>query len=508
MYYDSDEDIFKTVDYVVKDGRLILPIPTVGIATVPYQFVNIEHLNEFYKREVKDKVTIESIFDNNLAIFARYNKQPRDILVSRAAAGIVSHFVDLFAIIAYLASMGKSGTGKSTELLTMLMLAYRPISLTNPNAAQAIRLFGNVEPVQYTLFIDEADKLDTDKDIISMVKDGYYYKGTWQKVNDETRELDFYFIYSMKFLAAEQVPNEWKTMGFYSRTLINITTTQKLSSCDPNIKNLSMDGGKNLSSEDRKWKNLILKNRKQALLYRMVHYNDKQVELDINVTGRDRELVYPFIQLFYGTKYQQLMIETMQNLLTAMNTQRRHGASGQSVSSWLYFYSKQRAMKSGYRNSGKNSLKMIPLVTYRRDASGGKTWIESLDYGVITQLMIREELKNNVAAQNKTAKHTKSGNLWVIDLVNMTNRLVSYDENSNRIIVKKIIGEDEGEGGEGSEPSGESTLHILKNSKIPDIEKPDANSDKWMKLVSALEALEIDENKKVVSTSPSPETLT
>ena len=199
MHYDNDEDIFKTVDYVVKDGRLILPIPTVGIATVPYQFVNIEHLNEFYKREVKDKVTIESMFDNNLAIFARYNKQPRDILVSRAGAGIVSHFVDLFAIIAYLASMGKSGTGKSTELLTMLMLAYRPISLTNPNAAQAIRLFGNVEPVQYTLFIDEADKLDTDKDIISMVKDGYYYKGTWQKVNDETRELDFYFIYSMKF---------------------------------------------------------------------------------------------------------------------------------------------------------------------------------------------------------------------------------------------------------------------------------------------------------------------
>ena len=420
----------------------------------------------------------------------------------------MSHFVDLFAIIAYLASMGKSGTGKSTELLTMLMLAYRPISLTNPNAAQAIRLFGNVEPMQYTLFIDEADKLDTDKDIISMVKDGYYYKGTWQKVNDETRELDFYFIYSMKFWAAEQVPNEWKTMGFYSRTLINITTTQKLNSCDPNIKNLSMDGGKNLSTEDRKWKNLILKNRKQALLFRMVHYNDKRVELDINVTGRDRELVYPFLQLFYGTKYQQLMIETMQNLLTAMNTQRRHGASAAICIKLALFLVKTKSNEIRLQEFWEELIKDDSFGTYRRDASGSKTWIESLDYGEITQLMIREELKNNVSAQNKTAKHTKSCNLWVIELVNLTNRLVSYAENSNRIIVKKIIGEDEGEGGEGSEPSGESTLHILKNSKIPDIEKPDANSDKWMKLVSALEALEIDEHKKVMSTSPSLETLT
>ena len=269
-----------------------------------------------------------------------------------------------------------------------------------------------------------------------------------------------------------------------------------------------MDGGKNLSPEDRKWKNLILKNRKQALLYRMVHYNDKRVELDINVTGRDRELVYPFIQLFYGTKYQQLMIETMQNLLTAMNAQRRHGASPAICIKLAIFLLKTKSNEIRFQEFWEELIKDDSFGTYRRDASGSKTWIESLDYGEITQLMIREELKNNVSAQNKTPKHTKSGNLWVFDLVNLTNRLVSYAENSNRIIVKKIIGEDEGEGGEGSEPSGESTLQILKNSKIPDIEKLDVYSDKWMKLVSALEALEIDEHKKVVSTSPTPETLT
>lgn len=84
VYFDKERDEFRAVDYVIKDNRVILPTPSAGTPSIPYEFVNIEHLNLFYKREVKNKVTISALFENFLHIFKHYNKQPVYICVSRA----------------------------------------------------------------------------------------------------------------------------------------------------------------------------------------------------------------------------------------------------------------------------------------------------------------------------------------------------------------------------------------------------------------------------------------
>ena len=51
------------------------------------------------------------------------------------------------------------------------------MKLTNPTKAQATGVFGNTEPGQYTLVVDEADKIDKDSDFMPMLKGWLYVDG-------------------------------------------------------------------------------------------------------------------------------------------------------------------------------------------------------------------------------------------------------------------------------------------------------------------------------------------
>ena len=106
---------------------------------------------------------------------------------------------------------------------TALFCSYRGMKLTNPNGAQATRVFGNTEPGQYTLVVDEADKIDKDSDFMPMLKDGYMWTARVQKVNPVSMLLEYFYPFGMKFWFAEERPEEWKSAGFYERTFIHDT---------------------------------------------------------------------------------------------------------------------------------------------------------------------------------------------------------------------------------------------------------------------------------------------
>jgi hypothetical protein len=499
VYFDKEHDEFKAVDYVIKDNRIILPTPSAGTPSIPYEFVNIEHLNLFYKREVKGKVTISTLFESFFHVYIHYNKQPIHVCVSRAAGIVLSYFVDLFPVIAYFGSMGIPGSGKSTECKTFKFTAYRATSMTNPNSAQAIRLFGNVEPAQFTLIADEADKIDDDSDFMSMIKEGYSYDAVWQKVNDHTRNLDFFFLYGMKIWSAEIAPTMWKTMGWYDRTFVTMTKRQPQTSKDPNVKNLSLDIG--LSSEDKYWKSLILKTRKQALLYRMITYNNQLPILDINVGGRDKELVYPFIQLFYNSPYQNYVTQAMQKLLDEMNKIKRISLSTIlciKIGTYLYSHNTTKIRLIDFWDELRQDTN---FGTYMQDISGKNKWIDTPDYGEIRQQMIALEFRNNLSAK---LDHTRSGNVWVFDLDAIINRLKTFLYVSSRIKANLI----NREGCEGCEPSSESAIKYLKrNLSVKARAKTDANimTKKFGKLWSLIQKLEdLDEDKKKTKTKIVP----
>ena len=132
-----------------------------------------------------------------------------------------------------------------------------------------------------------------------MLKDGYMWTTRFQKVNPVSMLLEYFYPFGMKFWFAEKRPEEWKSEGFYERTFIHDTKKPILQSRDPNVKDLGCQ--LSLSKMNQFKKSQILYFRKKALLYRMSHFNNQLPDLDINVTGRDRELTLPFLQLFYGT---------------------------------------------------------------------------------------------------------------------------------------------------------------------------------------------------------------
>ena len=124
--------------------------------------------------------------------------------------------------------------------------------------------------------------------------------------------LEYFYPFGMKFWFAEERPDEWKSAGFYERTFTHDTKKPILQSRDPNVKDLGCQ--LSLSKMNQFKKSQILNFRKKALLYRMSHFNDQLLNLDINVTGRDRELTLPFLQLFYGTAHQNDVVEGITNI--------------------------------------------------------------------------------------------------------------------------------------------------------------------------------------------------
>jgi hypothetical protein len=58
------------------------------------------------------------------------------------------------------------------------------------------------------------------------------------------------------------------------------------------------------------------------LVYRLIHFKDSIVDLDIGVKRRDKELCKPYIRLFYGSQSQNEVEQTFQILLDAKNDKK------------------------------------------------------------------------------------------------------------------------------------------------------------------------------------------
>ena len=176
----------------------------------------------------------------------------------------------------------------------------------------------------------------------------------------------------------------------------------------------------------------------------MSHFNDQLLNLDINVTGRDRELTLPFLQLFYGTAYQKDVEWAIQSLLDAMSNLKRNSLSMElciRISKFLY---DKKTNKLRIKDFWEELKENQDFGDYKVD--GKKEWIESADYGEITTKKIATEVKNNYKA---VFKHGRTGNEWKIDIDAIIGRAQTYLYDKTKI--KTAVIADSGEGCEGCE---------------------------------------------------------
>jgi len=191
--------------------------------------------------------------------------------------------------------------------------------LTNPNGANIMRILGKVEAGQCTLVCDEVKHLEKNPELLSILSTGYDLKGKSSKVHDTTRKPEFFKSYGYKMILANRMSNVIELEGFADRCF-KFTAFRGNPKFD--IKETLEPQG-NKARQERL--DTLTDFRKLMLVYRMMHYKDEIPDINVGFSGRDKELIKPLIQLFYGSKVQEEIEETLQVFLDARNEKRSEG---------------------------------------------------------------------------------------------------------------------------------------------------------------------------------------
>jgi hypothetical protein len=113
-----------------------------------------------------------------------------------------------------------NGSGKSTIGNAFEFLGYRSINMTDPTPANIYRIFGTVEAGQCTLVLDESEKIDLNKDMMSVLKTGYENGKKIQRTNPYTLKPDNHHAFGLKIMLAERTPNASSAAGVLDRTFV------------------------------------------------------------------------------------------------------------------------------------------------------------------------------------------------------------------------------------------------------------------------------------------------
>jgi hypothetical protein len=276
-------------------SRILRPPNREEYPYTPYEFADTNELEEYLKRAKAE--SIDSLYQKAKAIIKKYNDQD-DYKPNILATDLVwSYFQDKFGTTHYLLIVGDNDSGKSSLGNTFEAVGYRTVNMTSPTASNIFRVFGVIEPGQCTLILDEADKIDDDPDTMNILKSGYDYKKKVPKTNTNTWKQEFFYVYGLKIVIAEKSPSKYKAKGFLDRAL-GFTAYPG----QPELDIKEVTAGHERDPQLDEALNELLDFRKLILIYRLYHFEDPVVDIDVGVVRRNRELCKPYIRLFYGTE--------------------------------------------------------------------------------------------------------------------------------------------------------------------------------------------------------------
>lgn len=163
----------------------------------PIEFESEEEIRQYLKRARNE--TTESLFQRIFRTISLYIDQDEDIRIIVSADILWTYFQDLFPTTHYYDISGTgNGIGKSTIGYMFEGIGFRVVRMTDPSAANIFRVLGKHEPGQCVIVLDEADKIHNDREIVSILKEGYAINGRVPKVNRMTEKQEFFYCYCFK----------------------------------------------------------------------------------------------------------------------------------------------------------------------------------------------------------------------------------------------------------------------------------------------------------------------
>jgi hypothetical protein len=413
----------------------------------PYEFDNLEELDECL--EDAKKQTIDSLYNRALNFIKLYNDQDEHKQILLAADVVLSYFQDKFGTTHYLGIVGDNNSGKSSIGNTFEVLAYRAVNMTSPTAPNIFRMLGMIEPGQCVLILDEADRIDESVDMMNILKSGNDFTKRVQKTNTNSWKQEYFYTYCLKVIIGEKSPSRFKAKGLLDRMLV-FTVYPGNPVLD--IKEvMNPQGDPNRTREY----NRLIAFRKLMLIYRLIHFRDPILDIDINIQRRNKELCKPGIQLFYGTPVQEKIEQTFQTFLDIKNSKR-----ARSLEAILIPVIIELVEQEG------NQVSSSRIWEFIKDNIAGESY-GSDEYHIADYTLYRTTvtklLEDKFGAE--PPRHTKKGSIVIFDLDKLRKIERSYDTDVNIKTTSKNVSDDEGDSGDGSDRSRQNAIPSNSTNK-------------------------------------------
>lgn len=286
------EGEFTLQPFIEEKTRILYPPFEDEYLHEPYEFESEEEIKKIINLAKKE--TVFTLFKRGRSIISRCVDQEIHVINLISADQTFSYFQDRFNTVHYTGIFGDNGTGKSSIGDVAEATYYRSFNTTDPTAPNIFRSLGNVEPGQITLILDEAEKVDQSADMIGILKSGYSFNKKVSRINPNTGKPELFFAYCQKMIIGERPPNPNIAKGVNDRILGDVVYYGNPQYDIKEILNPTDTGGEELKEILRE----IAELRKLLLIYRMLHFRDRIKNINIGLSGRNKELVKPYLQLF------------------------------------------------------------------------------------------------------------------------------------------------------------------------------------------------------------------
>lgn len=224
-----------------------------------------------------------------------------------AADTIFTYYQDKIGLTHYLFFVGNNGSGKSNNLTVFHLLTYRNFTSTDMTAANIYQYLGSDEEGQGTLCEDEAYRIDEDRQKMAIYKNGYITGFPVARTDTSFGRKQIKLnTFCWKAFAAERFPDSLKAKGFNQR-IIGLSCVYGFPEHD--ISEVVNPAGEN---EHQDLLNELNETRNLLLVYRLLHYNNKIPNIQLNIQNREKQIFKPVLRVFQNT-------DTLKELLAVIS---------------------------------------------------------------------------------------------------------------------------------------------------------------------------------------------